>query len=53
MFEPDPARGSDLFPRMLIENRVYRSSVFRKIHFEMAWKQDGLQVRRVRVRLHA
>jgi phycocyanobilin:ferredoxin oxidoreductase len=29
---------------LLIENRVYSSRVFRKLHLEVAHRQDGLQV---------
>lgn len=32
------------YPRLLIENRVYSSRVFRKLHLEVAYRQDGLQV---------
>lgn len=32
------------YPRLLIENRVYCSRVFRKLHIELAYRQDGLQV---------
>jgi hypothetical protein len=28
----------------MIENRVYSSRVFRKLHLELARRQDGLQV---------
>ena len=42
--QPDPPRGSPAYPRMMIENRCYSTRVFRKIHFEVAWQQDGLQV---------
>ena len=31
------------YPRLLIENRVYSSRVFRKLHLELAVRQDGLQ----------
>lgn len=41
---PDPPRGDPAYPRMMIENRCYSTRVFRKIHFEVAWQQDGLQV---------
>lgn len=37
---PPPAR----YPRLLLENRCYCSRVFRKLHIEAAWRQDGLQV---------
>jgi hypothetical protein len=40
---PDPAKGEEGFPRLLIENRAYRSRVFRKLHMELAHRQDGLQ----------
>ena len=32
------------YPRLLVENRVYSSRVFRKLHLEVAHRQDGLQV---------
>ncbi len=32
------------YPRLLIENRIYSSRVFRKLHLEVACRQDGLQV---------
>jgi hypothetical protein len=32
------------YPRLLIENRIYSSRVFRKLHLEVAVRQDGLQV---------
>jgi hypothetical protein len=32
------------YPRLMIENRVYSSRVFRKLHLEVAHRQDGLQV---------
>lgn len=28
----------------MIENRIYSSRVFRKLHLELATRQDGLQV---------
>jgi hypothetical protein len=28
----------------MVENRIYSSRVFRKLHLEVAWRQDGLQV---------
>lgn len=40
----DPAKGDPAYPRFLIENRVYGSRVFRKIHMELAHRQDGMQV---------
>lgn len=40
----DPKKEEEGFPRMLVENRIYTSSKFRKMHLELAWKQDGLQV---------
>ncbi len=40
----DPTKGAPNYPRLLIENRCYSTRVFRKIHFEVAWQQDGLQV---------
>lgn len=41
---PDPPRDSPAWPRMQIENRVYESFCFRKLHLEVAVQQDGLQV---------
>lgn len=41
---PDPERGKPGYPRLQIENRVYTTRVFRKIHMEIAVRQDGLQV---------
>ena len=41
---PDPAKGAEGYPRMLIENRAYCTKVFRKLHIELAHRQDGLQV---------
>lgn len=38
-----PARPRS-YPRLLIENRIYCSRVFRKLHVEVAVRQDGLQV---------
>jgi phycocyanobilin:ferredoxin oxidoreductase len=32
------------YPRLMIENRIYSSRVFRKLHLELAHRQDGLQV---------
>ncbi|KAL0055047.1 hypothetical protein WJX82_006256 [Trebouxia sp. C0006] len=39
-----PEKGDPRWPRMQIENRCYQSSVFRKLHIELAHRQDGLQV---------
>jgi phycocyanobilin:ferredoxin oxidoreductase len=41
---PNPRKNDVEYPRFQIENRVYKSRVFRKIHFEIAARQDGLQV---------
>lgn len=41
---PDPNKGDPTWPRMQIENRVYESYCFRKLHIEVAVQQDGLQV---------
>ena len=43
---PEGDRGAG-WPRMLIENRAYATKVFRKLHMELATRQDGLQVRSV------
>jgi len=42
---PLPQRGEADWPSLRLENRVYRSRVFRKLHLELAFRQDGLQVR--------
>ena len=41
----DPPEGdrSAGWPRLLIENRAYCTRVFRKLHLELAARQDGLQ----------
>ena len=39
----DPAKGEEGYPRLHLENRVYCSRVFRKLHLEVALRQDGLQ----------
>ena len=41
----DPPEGerSAGWPRLLIENRAYCTRVFRKLHVELAARQDGLQ----------
>ena len=39
-----PEKGDPRWPRMQIENRCYQSTVFRKLHLELAHRQDGLQV---------
>lgn len=49
---PDPAKGQEGYPRLLIENRAYASRVFRKLHMELAHRQDGMQVSACR-RRHA
>ncbi|GAX73683.1 hypothetical protein CEUSTIGMA_g1134.t1 [Chlamydomonas eustigma] len=41
---PNPKPGEEGFPRLLLENRIYCSKVFRKLHIEVAIRQDGLQV---------
>ena len=41
---PDPQKGEEGYPRLMVENRMYSSRVFRKLHLEVAWRQDGLQV---------
>ncbi|KAG7668407.1 hypothetical protein Ndes2526B_g00872 [Nannochloris sp. 'desiccata'] len=42
---PDPANKDDpAWPRLQVENRAYSSYVFRKLHLEVAVRQDGLQV---------
>lgn len=39
-----PDRKDPRWPRMQVENRCYQSNVFRKLHIELAHRQDGLQV---------
>ena len=39
-----PARGDPGYPRLQLENRAYESRAFRKLHIEVAARQDGLQV---------
>lgn len=41
---PDPEKGEPGYPRLLIENRVYCTNAFRKMHIEVARRQDGLHV---------
>lgn len=41
---PDPDRDDAAWPRLEVENRAYRSYAFRKLHLEVAVRQDGLQV---------
>ncbi len=43
---PDPPQGERAagWPRLLIENRAYATRAFRKLHLELAARQDGLQV---------
>ncbi|CAL8462694.1 g2227 [Coccomyxa elongata] len=41
---PDPDKGVPGYPRLLIENRAYATKAFRKLHMELAHRQDGLQV---------
>jgi len=41
---PDPRRGEKTYPRLQVENRVYCSRVYRKLHLEIARRQDGLCV---------
>lgn len=40
----DPVKGDEGYPRLQIENRAYWSRAFRKMHIEVAVRQDGLQV---------
>lgn len=39
-----PRKGSKGWPRLQIENRCYHSRVFRKLHMEIAHRQDNLEV---------
>lgn len=39
-----PVRGGEGWPRLQIENRCYTSRAFRKLHLEVAHRQDGLEV---------
>jgi len=41
---PFPLIGEQGYPRFQLENRLYASRVFRKIHIELASRQDGLQI---------
>ncbi|GLC43951.1 hypothetical protein PLESTB_000213300 [Pleodorina starrii] len=41
---PDPEKGAEGYPRLQLENRVYCSRAFRKLHVEVGIRQDGLQV---------
>ena len=41
---PLPERGAEGWPSLRLENRAYRNRVFRKLHLELALRQDGLQV---------
>lgn len=41
---PMPDKESPQYPRLRVENRAYESSVFRKLHLEVAHRQDGLEV---------
>ncbi|KAI8463970.1 MAG: ferredoxin-dependent bilin reductase-domain-containing protein [Monoraphidium minutum] len=41
---PDPPKGAEGYPRLQVENRLYCSRVFRKLHIEVAVRQDGLEV---------
>ena len=38
-----PPREDPRYPRLQIENRCYRSREFRKLHLEVAHRQDGLE----------
>jgi len=40
----DPEKGQEGYPRLIVENRAYSSRVFRKLHMELAHRQDGMQV---------
>ena len=39
-----PERNGPGWPALRLENRVYSSRVFRKLHMELGTRQDGLQV---------
>ncbi|MEW5300657.1 MAG: hypothetical protein WDW36_003571 [Sanguina aurantia] len=41
---PDPVKGDPGYPRLQLENRIYCSRVFRKLHVEVGARQDGLHV---------
>lgn len=41
---PFPESGEEGWPRLMLENRIYCSRVFRKLHVEVGFRQDGLQV---------
>ena len=42
--ENPTSRQDPKYPRLMIENRCYQSEVFRKLHMEVASRQDGLEV---------
>ena len=39
-----PEKADPRWPRMQIENRCYQNQQFRKLHMEVAHRQDGLEV---------
>jgi len=41
---PDPSKDDPSYPRLQVENRAYRTYAFRKMHLEVAARQDGLHV---------
>lgn len=41
---PDPPKDDPAWPRFEAENRAYSSYAFRKLHLEVAVRQDGLQI---------
>lgn len=41
---PNPESGEPGYPRVLIESRVYESSLLRKMHLMVGVRQDGLMV---------
>ena len=43
-----PERGAEGWPRLQLENRAYSSRSMRKLHIEVATRQDGLQARPTR-----
>ena len=42
--ESQETKDDPKYPRLQIENRCYQSEVFRKLHMEVAHRQDGLEV---------
>eukprot|EP01026_Neomeris_dumetosa_P029028 TRINITY_DN23534_c0_g1_i8.p1 TRINITY_DN23534_c0_g1~~TRINITY_DN23534_c0_g1_i8.p1 ORF type:complete len:684 (-),score=131.34 TRINITY_DN23534_c0_g1_i8:291-2342(-) len=41
---PNPEEDDKKFPRLLVENRYYTTVAFRKLHIEVAYRQDGVRI---------